>query len=213
MNTFKKQNKTTGTAHSSDNETANTNTSSIPPVPVQNTEGKTETDSLSNEDEKKHPQQTTVQLAPQLTESTHFDRIVSTESGNLQELETLLKSTFQKTTSNEESHHVSPQISSASNDELSELKSMFMDFSKTLITKMNVIESKIDDHCLQTRKINHMLTDTILPSLIDITEIIQETSPTSNVDPRVRTKLEHIQTRIRTTQEEQQTEMKNLMDI
>lgn len=219
MNTFKKPTKTAGTAHNSDNEAATTNTSSVPSIPVQNTEEKTETDSLSNEDEKKRfqhanisPQQS-VQLAKQLTESTHFDPLISNENGNLQELETLFKSTFQKQNLHEESSHISPQIYSSSTDELSELKSMFMDFSKTLITKMNVIESKIDDHCFQTRKINHMLTNTILPSLIDITDIIQETSATSNVDPRVRTKLEHIQSRIRTTQEEQQTEMKNLMDI
>ncbi|CAF4330995.1 unnamed protein product, partial [Rotaria magnacalcarata] len=73
-------------------------------------------------------------------------------------------------------------------------------------------ESKIDDHCSQTKKINHMLTNTILPSLLDLTDIIHETA-SSNIDIRIKTKLENIQTRIRTTQQQQQSEMKNLMDI
>ena len=82
---------------------------------------------------------------------------------------------------------------------------------------MNVIETKIDDHCQQTRKINQMLTNTVLPSILDLTDVIQETSP-SDLDGRVRTKLETIQTRIRTSQQHQQqpqqpNEMKDLMDI
>jgi hypothetical protein len=210
MNTFKKQNKTAGTGHSSDGETA---TTTIPSLPITNNDD----ESISNEssltiDDKKRkiidtynnssnqsPQQT-IKISQILDESTHFDPLLSTDNGTLQDLETLLKSTFQKsTTINDDPINLSPQISSTT-DDISDLKSMIMDLSKTLITKMNIIETKI----------NHMLTNTILPSLSDITDIIQETSST-NLDPRVRTKLENIQTRIRSTQ--QQTEMKDLMDI
>ena len=59
-------------------------------------------------------------------------------------------------------------------------------------------------------QINNILTNTILPSLLDLADIIQETSST-NLDPRIRTKLENIQTNIRSSQ--QQTEMKDLMEI
>jgi len=225
MNTFKKQNKTAGTAHSSDGEAANTNTPSIPSIPITNNDEKTENETISNEssliiDDKNRkildvfnnsnssPQQT-IQSSQTLNESTHFDPLLSTDNSHLQELETLLKSTFQKSSTNDDSIGISPQISST-NDDISDLKLMIMDLSKTLLNKMNIIETKIDDHYSQTRKINHMLTNTILPSLIDITDIIQETSST-NLDLRVRTKLENIQTRIRSTQ--QQTEMKDLMDI
>jgi len=222
MNTFKKPNKTTGTAHSSDGEAANTNTPSISSIPLINNDDKNELETISNDlsltmDEKNRlnhsnssPNQSTG-IVQQLNESTHFDPLISTDNGNLQELETLLKSTFQKSITNEESITIPTQISSA-NDEISDLKSMIMNLSKTLLNKMNIIETKIDDHCFQTRKINYMLTNTILPSLVDLTDIIQETS-SSNLDSRVRTKLDNIQTRIRITQQEQQTEMKDLMDI
>ena len=220
MNTFKKQNKTAGTAHSSDGETATTTT---PSVPITNNDDEliSNESSLPIDDKKRKiidtynnssnqsPQQT-IKSSQILNESTHFDPLLSTDNSPLQDLETLLKSTFQKSTMiNDDPITISPQISSTT-DDISDLKSMIMDLSKTLITKMNIIETKIDDHNIQTRKINHMLTNTILPSLSDITDIIQETSST-NLDPRVRTKLENIQTRIRSTQ--QQTEMKDLMDI
>jgi hypothetical protein len=219
MNTFKKPNKTTGTAHSSDGEAANTNAPSISSVLVMNNDDKNEIETMSNDsslliDEKQRmnhlisSSHQTVQITPQLSESTHFDPLISNDNGNLQELETLLKSTFQKTISNNES---SPQILST-NDDISDLKSMIMNLSQNLLNKMDIIETKIDDHCLQTRKINHMLTNTILPSIVDITDIIQESSST-NLDSRVKTKLENIQTRIRLTQHQQQTEMKDLMDI
>jgi hypothetical protein len=213
MNTFKKPNKTAGTAHSSDGEAANTNTPSIPLI---NTEEKNENETILTDssliiDEKKQSNhsnfspQSTTKLAEQLSESANFDPLISTDHENLQDLETLFKSTFQKPLSNDDSIAIS-----STNDDISDLKSMIMDFSKNLLNKMNIIETKIDDHCSQTRKINHMLTNTILPSIIDLTDIIQETS-SSNLDSRVRTKLENIQTRIRLTQ--QQTEMKDLMDI
>jgi hypothetical protein len=220
MNTFKKQNKTTGTAHSSDGEAANTNTPLISSVLVMNNDDKNELETTSNDssltvDEKQRlnhlisSSQQSNQITPQLSESTHFDPLISSDNGNLQELEILLKSTFQKSISNNDS---SPQVSST-NDDISDLKLMIMNLSQNLLTKMNIIETKIDDHCSQTRKINQMLTNTILPSIVDITDIIQETSSTTNLDPRVRTKLENIQTRIRLTQHHQQTEMKDLMDI
>jgi hypothetical protein len=215
MNTFKKPIKTTGTAHSSDGEAANTNTPSISSIPLMNNDDKNEFETISNDlsltiDEKKRHNHSN--LSPhQLNESTHFDPLISTDNGNLQELEILLKSTFQKSITNEEPITISTQILST-NDEISDLKSIIMDLNKNLLNKMNIIETKIDDHCFQTRKINYMLTNTILPSLVDLTDIIQETS-SFNLDSRVKTKLENIQTRIRITQQEQQTEMKDLMDI
>jgi len=211
MHTFKKPNKTTGTAYSSDGETANTTTPSISSAPILNNDDKTEIETISNElsltiDDKKRINNTNVS-PQQLNESSHFDPLISTDNSNLQELETLLKSTFQKSISNDESITIS-----STNDDISDLKLMMMDLSKRLLNKMNIIETKIDDHCIQTRKLNHILTNTILPSLIDLTDIIQETSST-NLDSHSKIKLENIQTRIRTTQQQQQTEMKDLMDI
>ena len=228
MNTFKKPNKTTGTAHSSDGEAATTNTQSINSVSTLTNEDKNEVETMSTDsssllaEDKKRPtndvsntstqsSQQTIKLSQQLSESTHFDPLISTDSGNLQELETLLKSTFQKAPPNDEMLTISPQVST-NTDDLSDLKSLIMDMSRNLLTKMNIIETKIDEHFTQTRKINHTITNTILPSLMDLTDIIQETSATSNLDVRVKSKLENIQTRIRSTQQ-QQNDMKDLMDI
>ena len=226
MNTFKKPNKASGTAHSSDGEAANTNTPSLSSVPlVNNNDDRNEMeptttttiDSSLIPDEKQRANypipssQQSIQKPSQLSESTHFDPLISTDNENLQELETLLQSTPQKYLPPNESRTISPSATST-NDEISDLKSMIMNLSQTLLNKMHIIETKIDDHCSQTRKINQMLTNTILPSLGDITDIIQETS-SSNLDARVRTKLENIQVRIRTTLQHQQTEMKDLMDI
>ncbi|CAF1078874.1 unnamed protein product [Adineta ricciae] len=228
MNTFKKPNKATGTAHSSDGEAATTNTQPINSVSTLTNEDKNEVETMSIDsssllaEDKKRPindvsntstqsSQQTIKLSQQLSESTHFDPLISTDSGNLQELETLLKSTFQKAPPNDEMLTISPQVST-STDDLTELKSLIMDMSRNLLTKMNIIETKIDEHCTQTRKINHTITSTILPSLMDLTDIIQETSATSNLDVRVKSKLENIQTRIRSTQQ-QQNDMKDLMDI
>lgn len=226
MNTFKKPSKTAGTAHSSDGEAANTNISTTASNSIINNDDKNDIESTPNDpsvtiDEKSRqtmdifknsnviPQQPAQTIPPVLSESTHFDPLISTDTGNLQDLETLLKSTFQKPPVINDAVTLSPQVSTTA-DDVSDLKSVIMNLSSTLLNKMNVIEAKIDDHCSQTKKINHMLSNTILPSLLDLTDIIQETSP--NIDPRIKTKLENIQTRIQTTQQ-QQTEMKNLMDI
>ncbi|CAF1156874.1 unnamed protein product [Adineta steineri] len=235
MNTFKKQNKTSGTAHSSDGEAANTTTPSVSSVPVINNDEKNETETIPTEstsllvDEKKRnitdtlnnsnqsPQQTQ-NISQQLNESTTFDPLISDDNGNLQELETLFKSTCQKIPASDDTITISPQISSTS-DDISDLKSMIMNMSKTLLNKMNIIETKIDEQCSQTRKINYVVTNTILPSLLDLTDIIQETSVSSNLNSHMKSKLENIQTRIRTTQQQQQyhqqqqNEMKDLMDI
>lgn len=219
MNTFKKQNKTSGTAHSSDGEAANTTTPSLPSVSLLNNNDDrsevepTAVDSsfIADDIQRLSYSQPSIQKSSQLSESTHFDPLISTDNGNLQELESLLQSTPQKYIPANESRTISPQGTSM-NDEISDLKSMIMNLSQSLLNKMHIIETKIDDHCSQTRKINQMLTNTILPSLGDITDIIQETS-SSNLDPRVRTKLETIQVRLRTTLQHQQTEMKDLMDI
>ncbi|CAF5149904.1 unnamed protein product, partial [Rotaria socialis] len=68
-----------------------------------------------------------------------------TDSSNLQDLETLLKSTFQKPPVNIEAISLSPQISTTTttttaNDDISDLKSMLVNLSSTLLNKMNVIE-------------------------------------------------------------------------
>ena len=87
---------------------------------------------------------------------------------------------------------------------------MIMDLSRTLLGKMTVIEKKIDEHRQHTQQINQLLNETVLPSLIDLSDIIHETS--MNLDPRIRTKLESIRTNIRSTQD-QQAEIKDLMEI
>ena len=212
MNTFKKQGKTSGTGHSSDGEAANPSVSLTTSVPLAVNEDKNDTDSTpvepaSNFDASSNNDNNSITIA--LNDSTHFDPLLSSDHGHLQELETLFKSTYSKPSTSEDTNVFSAQIS-ASNDDISDLKSMIADLGKTLLAKMNTIESKIDNHCDQTRKIHDILTKSVLPSLLDLTDIIQETTE-SKVDERVRTKLEHIQTRIRTTQ--QPNEMKDLMDI
>lgn len=228
MNTFKKPTKTTGTAHSSDGETANTSIPVASSNSMPNNDDKNEIDLTLNDspvpiDDKNLkiidifnntnplPQHTTI-IPSTLNESAHFDPLITTDNGNLQELESLLKSTFQKTSINNDATPLSTQVSTISNDDISDLKSVIVNLSQTLMSKMNTIESKIDDHCSQTKKINHILTNTILPSLLDLSDIIQETAST-NLDINTKNKLENIQTRIRTTQQQQQNEMKNLMDI
>lgn len=224
-NTFKKQNRTAGTAHSSDGEAANPATSSIPPL---NNEEKLEFEAIPADPNPSMidvfpvvpPSSTnslsTSKATPVLSESAHFDPLVSRDTGSLRDLETLLQSTFQKAPSVvEEPARVSPQPPLTSHDELADLKSMIVGLSRTLLTKMNVIESKIDEHCQQTRKINQMLTDTVLPAILDITDIIHETSP-QPLDERVRTKLETIQHRVRSSQQMPflpTTETKDLMDL
>ena len=230
MNTFKKQ-KPNGTAHSSDGEAVNTNIPVAPSNPTtHNNDDKSEIEIVSSEsttiiDDKNRKvidacknsnlaAQQTIKLPQAMNDSAPFDPLVSTTNSNLQELETLLKSTSKNPTINGDKISASSQITSI-NDDIYYFKSMVMNLSQTLLHKMDTIEKKIDDHCNQTKKLNHTLTNTILPSLLDLTDIIQETAP-SNLDSRVRTKLESIQTRIRTTQqdqEQQQTEMKDLMDI
>lgn len=225
MNTFKKPSKAAGTAHSSDGEAAATTTNSVqsmPSVPTLIDDERADNESIAVDssssvtaDERRRPGTSDVATKPasQLSESTHFDPLISGESGNLQELETLLKSTFQKPPSSDETISFSPQVST-STDDLSDLKSMLMDMSRSLLTKMSVIENKIDEHCTQTRKINQVINQTILPSLMDLTDIIQETSPPGALDSRAQSKLATIQTRIRSTQQHSHpNEMKNLMDI
>lgn len=166
-------------------------------------------------------------VTPVLTESSTFDPLISAESGSLKDLESLLQSTFHKgptgitaAVSNvaEEQQQVATKISTqtslTTNDELVDLKSMILNLSRTLLTKMNVIESKIDEHCQQTRRINNLLTNTVLPSIIDITDIISETLP-QPVDERIQTKLERIQSGIRLTQQSSPSaiETKDLMDL
>lgn len=101
-------------------------------------------------------------------------------------------------------------IVAAPAQDLSEIKSMIAELSRALLSKMTVIEKKIDEHRQQTQQINQVLNETILPSLIDLSDIIDETS--TNLDSRIRTKLESIRTDIRSTQH-QRAEIKDLMEI
>ena len=145
-----------------------------------------------------------VKSQPTIQLSTDFDPFVSPEK-NIQELENLLKTPNRRSISNDDTIVPSP----TSLNDFSEIKSMITDLSKTLLNRMNIIENKIDEHRNQTIQINNLLTQTVLPSLIDLTDIIHQTP---NIDPSVWTKLENIQTNIRATQQ-QQTLMKDLMDI
>lgn len=126
--------------------------------------------------------------------SPHFDPFISPER-EIQEFKSL---------TNDDTIIAS---SSTTND-LSEIKLMIMDLSKTLINRMNIMETKIDQHKYQTMQIDNLLTNTVLPSLFDLADIIHQTP---NLNSRVRTKLENIQQNIRSSQ--QPSEMKDLMDI
>jgi hypothetical protein len=141
------------------------------------------------------PSKSTQQIKSQPT--SHFDPFISPER-TTQELNTSIKTPL----SNDDT------ITALSSNDLSEIKMMIMDLSKNLLNRMNTIENKIDEHRNQTNQINNLLTKTILPSLFDLADIIHQTP---NIDLRIRTKLENIQTNIRASQE--QTEMKDLMEI
>jgi hypothetical protein len=227
-NAFKNSSKTTGTAQNSDNESANNNTSSISLTINDENSSKiidTELTPTNKLDETKrisidlfnsptpgipsviHSQPNTSSIIlPQTVQQTksqptsQFDPLIS-PLRNTPELEILL---YEKSSSNDDT------ITGSSSNDISDIKSMIMDLSKTLINKMNTIENKIDQHRTQTIQINNLLTNTVLPSLMDLADIISETS--TDLDPRIRTKLENIQTNIRTTQQ-QQAEMKDLMEI
>ncbi|CAF5007851.1 unnamed protein product, partial [Rotaria socialis] len=160
MNTFKKPIKTTGTAHSSDGEATNPNIPTTASTTTTNNDDKNDIDTIQNEssitfDDKNRKAidifnnvntiaQQAIAIPPTLNESTHFDPLISTDSSNLQDLETLLKSTFQKPPVNIEAISLSPQISTTTtttaNDDISDLKSMLVNLSSTLLNKMNVIE-------------------------------------------------------------------------
>jgi hypothetical protein len=223
-NTFKNSGKTTGTGHNSDTETTNTNVSltitdenSTKLIEIESDETKQKLIDLFNTSNpnasltvQSHPNISSIILPkpiPQVKSQptsqipTDFDPFISSES-NLQELDTLIKTPHDKSLSNDDT------ITASSSNDFSEIKLMIMDLSKTLLNRMTMIENKIDEHRNQTIQINHLLTNTIFPSLLDLADIIHQTP---NLDPRVRTNLENIQTNIRASQ--QQTEMKDLMDI
>ncbi len=221
-NTFKHSSKTTGTAYNSDTETTNPNISltitdenSLKANEIESDETKRKLFDLFNTSNSTVP--SIVQSQPNISSiilpkiiqqvksqptsqiSTNFDPFISPER-NIQEFKAL----HDKSLSNDDTI-----IASSSND-LSEIKSMIMDLSKTLINRINIIENKIDEQRNQTIQINNLLTKTILPSLFDIADIIYQTP---NIDSRIRTKLENIQMNIRSSQQQQQTEMKDLMEI
>jgi hypothetical protein len=215
QNTFKNPCKTTG----SDTETAKNDEISPKTIEIESDEQKQKLIDLFNTSNP--PVSSTIQSQPNSSSlvlpksiqqvksqptsqfSTNFDPFISPER-NIQELETLLKTPLDKSSSNDDTMIAS----SSSLNDFSEIKLMITDLSKTLLNRMNIIENKIDEHRNQTIQINNLLTKTVLPSLIDLADIIHQTP---NIDASVRTKLENIQTNIRATQ--QQTEMKDLMDI
>ena len=137
--------------------------------------------------------------------SFDFDPLVSPEQP-MDPIEALLKTRRDKSSSNDDT------VIAASSNELSDIRSMLMDLSRNLLTRMTIIEQKIDEHRQLIQRIDHLLTQTVLSSLINSTDIIHETSST-NTDPRIWTKLESIRTNLRSTQVQQQMEMKDLMEI
>ncbi|CAF1078403.1 unnamed protein product [Adineta ricciae] len=229
-NALKNTNKPTGTAQASDSETSNT---TIPQPPTGTNETSTKLPEIETDEAKVkvndpnntsnstvssifHSQPSTSSIIlpvpiqqnkPQSASyiSTH-PKLSVLSDGNIHELEILLKSPQNRSLSNDDT------IVSSSN-ELTDIKSMIGDLSRTLLTRMNTIESKIDEHRNQTMQINNLLTTTVLPSLVDLAAIIDENP---NLDSRIRMKLEHIRTTVRSTQQQQQqqqTEMKDLMEI
>jgi hypothetical protein len=134
---------------------------------------------------------------------SHFDPFISPERST-DRLNMSLKTPYDKSSSNDDT------IVASSYNDLSDIKSMIMDLSKTLLNKMTIIEQKIDENHQHTQRINHLLTDTVLPSLLDLSDIIQDTS--AHLDVRIQSKLESIRKNIRCTQE-QQPEVKDLMEI
>lgn len=134
--------------------------------------------------------------------TSQFDPLISPERTN-PTLDTTIKTPPEKSSSNDDTI-----TASSSSTDLSEIKSMLMDLTKSLFIRMNIIENKIDEHRHQTMQINTLLTQTILPSLADLADIISQT-PT--LDSRVRTKLENIQRNIRPSHPTSET--KDLMEI
>ena len=185
-NTFKSSGKSTGTAHNSDTETGG---SVLPSIPITINDGKAISTDLFDQSAKCQP--------------ADFDPLISPQrDGHL--FDALLKTPYDKSVSSNDD----TIVASSAND-LSEIKSLILDLNRSLLKKMSTIEQKIDDHRNQTKQINHLLTNTILPSLTDLTDILQGTS--THLDARIRTKLDNIRMNIRTSQE--QTEMKDLMEI
>jgi hypothetical protein len=221
-NTFKNASKSTGTAHNSDTESTNANVSltindetSTKPLDLDTEETKLKLIDLFNTPNTNvsvqsqpntssliiHKSNQQIKSQPTSQIPTQFDPLISPER-NPREFDQSLKTPNDKSLSNDDTI----TASSASVNDLSEIKTMIMELNRTFSNRMNAIENKIDEHRNQTTKINHLLTTTILPSLIDLADIIHQTP---NLDSRVRTKLEYIQSTIQAGQ--QQTEMKDLM--
>ena len=217
-NTFKNPSKSTGTAHNSDTESTHPNISLTihddKSIDLELTDSKRKLLDLFHPSTTKAPHLVQSQPStcsfirpntlPQVKSqpTSQFDPLISPERNN-QTLNITIKTPPEKSSSNDDTI-----TASSSSTDLTEIKSMLMDLSKTLFLRMNIIETKIDEHRHQTMQINTLLTQTILPSLADLADIISQT-PT--IDTRVRTKLENIQRNIRTSQ--QQTETKDLMEI
>ncbi|CAF2753756.1 unnamed protein product [Rotaria sp. Silwood2] len=226
--TFKTFSKTAATTHNSDTETTNTNVSSIPLIINDDISIKPieiEYDLMNNIDEKQrssnpmvssfpHSEPNTSSIAipkaiqqvksqPTSQISTYFDPLISPER-NMCELDTLLKTPNERSLSNDDT------IIAASSNDFSDIKSMIIDLTKTVLKRMDIIENKIEEHKNQTIQLNNLLTKTILPSFIDLATIIHETP---NLDPHVRTKLENIQMNIRIVQQHKPIDMKDLMEI
>ncbi|CAF4558912.1 unnamed protein product [Rotaria sp. Silwood1] len=226
--TFKASSKTAATTNNSDTELTNTNVSSIPLIINDEISSKTieiESDLINKFDEKNrdsnpivssftHSEPNTssiiipkpiqqVKSQPTSQIPTYFDPLISSEK-DIGELDTLLQTINERSVSNDDT------IVATSSNDLSEIKSMIFDLTKTVLKRMDIIESKIEEHKNQTRQLNNLLTKTVLPSFIDLATIVHETP---NLDPSVKTKLENIQTNIRIIQQQKQTDMKDLMEI
>lgn len=220
-NTFKKQGKTAGTAHSSDGETANPITGTIHSVHTVSNEERpdaessigNETCSILNDDKRLQNNEQLINSSQQSTllDQRSFDPLISTECNeSISELHTFCQGSFKSIHSGEDQTRMSSQISGTS-DEMNDLKSMLAHLGKSLLSKMDSIETKIEDQRQQTRTMNKILTETILPSMMDLTTIIQQT-PSLSADEQIQERLRNIQTRIDRSQQ-QPNETKDLMDI
>ena len=227
-NTFKNPSKSTGTAHNSDTESTHPNIALTindenfsKPLELELPESKQIFLDVFHTPNSKSPILVQSQpnipstilpksLPPQVKSqpTSQFDPFISPERVNA-ELDTFIKTPPEKSSS---SNDDTITALSASSTDLTEIKSMLMDLSKTLFIRMNILEQKIDEHHQQTMQINTLLTQTILPSIADLADII---SQTPIVDSRIRTKLETIQRTIRISQQPPppQVETKDLMEI
>lgn len=212
-NTFKGSVKIAGSTQSSDNESANTNVPSIPLTIGEEHSTKPielESDLICQFDEKAPSSNLTAQVGTHPESNVSSTVSLKSTQPIISQHENQISNRFDPLLSVERTSVETDTFPITASNDLAEIKMMIADINKTLITRMNNIETKIDEHNNQATQINTILTATVLPTVIELAAIISEIP---HSDPRIRNKLEEMQKHIQLVQQQKKVTMKDLMEM